>query len=232
MKKDLLSLADVTADELWHLIKAALALQAEGRRPLLAGRSLALIFEKPSLRTRVSFDIAMNHLGGHALYLSPAEVGLGKREAVADVARVLSRYVYGIVGRTFTHRDVDALAQYATVPVINGLSDEEHPCQALSDLLTIYEKKGELAYVGNQNAGRFADFILDADVRLVSGPNQNAFGMIFRVQDSQQDFYFFKVTANGYYVVGKRLNGIPQVILNKESEYLQKGYNTNHLTVV
>lgn len=94
------------------------------------------------------------------------------------------------------------------------------------------EKKGGLSFLRNQSAGQFTDFILEADVRLVSGPNQNAFGIIFRVLDSQQDFYFFKVTANGYYVVGKRLNGIPQVILNKESGYLQKGYNTNHLKVV
>jgi Leucine-rich repeat (LRR) protein len=94
------------------------------------------------------------------------------------------------------------------------------------------EKKGGLSFLSNRSAGPFADFILEADVRLVSGPNQNAFGMIFRTLDTQQDFYFFKVTANGYFVVGKRLNGIPQVILNKESEYLQKDYNTNHLTVI
>ncbi|GAG40284.1 unnamed protein product, partial [marine sediment metagenome] len=117
---------------------------------------LALIFEKPSLRTRVSFDVAMNQLGGHTLMLSPAEVGLGEREPIADVARVLSRYVDGIVARTFAHQSVVLLARYATVPLINGLTDEEHPCQVLSDLLTIHEKKGGLegltvAYIGDAN---------------------------------------------------------------------------------
>jgi len=123
---------------------------------ILGGKTLALLFEKPSLRTRASFDVAMQQLGGHALYLSPAEVGLGEREPVADVARVLSRYVDAIAARTFKHETVEELARWADVPVINALSDGEHPCQALADLLTIYEKKDRwrglvLAFVGDGN---------------------------------------------------------------------------------
>ena len=154
--KHLLSIANLDSKEIQRLIRSAIELKRAVRRPLLEGRTLALIFEKPSLRTRVSFDVAMHQLGGHALYLSPAEVGLGEREPISDVARVLSRYVDGIVARTFSHKSVETLAQYATVPVINGLSDEEHPCQILADLLTIYEKKGSLegliiSYVGDAN---------------------------------------------------------------------------------
>ena len=154
--KDLISIADLTSKDIQNLIKSAIELKQGGKRPLLEGRTLALIFEKPSLRTRVSFDVAMSQLGGHALMLSPAEVGLGQREPIADVARVLSRYVDGIVARTFAHQSVALLAKYATVSVINGLSDEEHPCQVLSDLLTIYEKKGGLegltiSYIGDAN---------------------------------------------------------------------------------
>jgi len=131
-------------------------LKRGGRKLSLDGRTLALIFEKPSLRTRVSFDVAISQLGGHAIYLSQAEVGLGEREPIADVARVLSRYVDGIVARTFAHHSVALLAKHASIPVINGLSDEEHPCQILSDLLTIHEKKGKLkglavAYIGDAN---------------------------------------------------------------------------------
>jgi ornithine carbamoyltransferase len=126
------------------------------RKPKFPGKVLAMLFEKPSLRTRVSFDVAMCQLGGHAIYLSQNEVGLGKREAVSDVAKVLSRYVNIIAARTFDHETVELLAQYATVPVINALSDLEHPCQALADLFTIKEKKGKLqgvnvAYVGDGN---------------------------------------------------------------------------------
>jgi len=154
--KDLMSIADLTSDEIHELIRSALWLKQTGKKTLLEGKILALIFEKPSLRTRVSFDVAMNQLGGHSLMLSQAEVGLGEREPIADVARVLSRYVDGIVARTFAHRSVALLAKHATVPVINGLTDEEHPCQALSDLLTIHEKKGGLeglsvAYIGDAN---------------------------------------------------------------------------------
>lgn len=155
-----LSLADLSADDIQRLLDLAIELKQEwrqgGNRPILANKTLGMIFQKPSLRTRVSFDMAMLHLGGHALYLSPDEIGLGKRESVADVARVLSRYVDVIMARVFAHDHVVELARYSRVPVINGLSDYSHPCQGLADLLTIYEVFGrlrglKLAYVGDGN---------------------------------------------------------------------------------
>jgi ornithine carbamoyltransferase len=153
----LLSVADLTSAEIQHLIEnAAFLKRGQKADARLKGKTVALLFEKPSLRTRVSFEVAMWQLGGHAVYLSPSEVGLGKRESISDVARTLSRFVNGIVARTFAHQTVKMLAEYGTVPVINGLSDYEHPCQALGDLLTILEKKGDLkglrlAYVGDGN---------------------------------------------------------------------------------
>lgn len=154
--KDLLSISDLTSDDIQSLISDAIDAKDQGWVSMLEGKSLALLFEKPSLRTRVSFEIAMRQLGGQCLYLSPAEVGLGERESVADVARVLSRYVDGIAARTFSHQTLKILATCSDVPVINALSDLEHPCQALADLLTVYEKKGELegltlAYIGDGN---------------------------------------------------------------------------------
>ena len=154
--KDLLSIADLNREDIPLLISRAIELKEEGWRHSLSEKVLALVFEKPSLRTRVSFEMAMRQMGGSAIYLSPAEVGLGKREPVPDVARVLSRYVDAIAARTFSHETLELLARYADVPVINVLSDLEHPCQALADLLTIHEKKGELegltlAYVGDGN---------------------------------------------------------------------------------
>jgi ornithine carbamoyltransferase len=154
--KDLLSVADLTSDDIRQLISDAVDMKAAGWLSTLSGKTLAIMFEKPSLRTRVSFELAMRQLGGQTIYLSPAEVGLGQREAVADVARVLSRYVDAVAARTFSHQALEALASYASVPVINALSDWEHPCQALADLLTIYEKRGELngltlAFVGDGN---------------------------------------------------------------------------------
>ncbi len=156
MKKNLLSVSDLDRKEIEQLIEQALRMKKVEAPPSLAGRTLALLFEKPSLRTRVSFEIAMYQLGGHSIYLSPEEVGLGKREPVADVARVLSRYVDGIAARTFSQETLRILAGHSSVPVINALSDLEHPCQALSDLLTIYEKKGRLhglnlAFIGDSN---------------------------------------------------------------------------------
>ncbi len=158
--KHLLSLADLTPRQLIGLLNLAIGLKAEwkngGNPPYLQGTTLGMIFQKPSLRTRVSFDMAMLHLGGHALYLSPDEIALGQRESVADVARVLGRYVNVIMARVFSHKDVLELARYAPVPVINGLSDYSHPCQGLADLLTIYERLGKfkgikIAYVGDGN---------------------------------------------------------------------------------
>ena len=154
--KDLLSVADITSQDIQLLITNAVEMKTESWSSLLSGKVLALMFEKPSLRTRVSFEIAMRQLGGDIIYLSPAEVSLGQRESVPDVARVLSGYVAAIAARTFSHQTLEVLGEYSRVPVINALSDLEHPCQALADLLTIYEKKGRLegltlAFVGDGN---------------------------------------------------------------------------------
>ena len=158
--KDFIGVADLSPQEIWHILNRAKELKEEwrsgGNQPLLKGKVLGMIFQKPSLRTRVSFDMAMLHLGGHALYLSPDEIGLGKRESVADIARVLSRYVDIIMARVFDHQHILQLAEYSRVPVINGLSDYNHPCQAMTDVFTIWEKKGDLpglklAYVGDGN---------------------------------------------------------------------------------
>jgi ornithine carbamoyltransferase len=155
MGKDLLSIADLTAEDIWGLLGSAQELRgAWGQQ--LQGKVVALLFEKPSLRTRVSFEVAMRQLGGHSLFLSPSEVGLGQREPVAHVAQVLSRYVDGLVVRTFAQSLLHELAEHASIPVINGLSDYEHPCQALADLLTIYRNKGKLAgltlaFIGDAN---------------------------------------------------------------------------------
>ena len=154
--KDLLSVADLGGEDIRLLISEAIDMKARGWLSMLSGKTLVIMFEKPSLRTRVSFELAMRQLGGETVYLSPAEVGLGERESVPDVARVLSRYVDAIAARTFSHHTLEVLASYSRVPVINALSDWEHPCQALADLLTIYEKKGELngltlAFVGDGN---------------------------------------------------------------------------------
>lgn len=158
--KDFISLADLTPEEIWTFLNKAVELKqawkAGGNEPILKGKVLAMVFQKPSLRTRVSFDVGMLHLGGQALYLSPAEIGLGGRESVPDVARVLSGYVQGIMARTFAHEHILQLAEYASVPVINGLSDYNHPCQALTDFLTILEHKDtlpglKLAYLGDGN---------------------------------------------------------------------------------
>jgi len=156
MKRDLLSVSDLGRAEIEQLIEQALIMKRGDTLCLLSGKTLALLFEKPSLRTRVSFELAMSQLGGHAIYLSPEEVGLGRREAIPDVARVLSRYVNCIAARTFSHQTLLTLAEHSSVPVINALSDLEHPCQALADLLTIYEKKGKLtgltlAFIGDGN---------------------------------------------------------------------------------
>lgn len=154
--RDLISIADLSAEELELVLSVAARLKRDGYPAALAGRTLALLFEKPSLRTRVSFDVAMQQLGGHAVYLPQSEVGLGQREPVADVARVLSRYVHGIVARTYAQQTLLDLAEHASVPIINALSDDEHPCQALADLLTIVECKGavcgvRIAFVGDGN---------------------------------------------------------------------------------
>ncbi len=140
---DFISIADIPTDVLWEWLRTAKALKEEwragGNKPVLKGKILGMVFQKPSLRTRVSFDVAMRHLSGDALYLSPQEIRLGERETVPDAARVLSGYVDGIMARVFAHEHILQLAEYATVPVINGLSDFNHPAQAFSDLFTLYE---------------------------------------------------------------------------------------------
>ncbi len=158
--KHFLSLADLSRAEFDDLLEESIRRKAEWRSgerpPLLRGKVLAMVFQKPSLRTRVSFDMAMRHLGGDALYLSPNEIGLGQRESIADVSRVLSRYVDAIMARVFAHDHVVELARHASVPVINGLSDYSHPCQGLADFLTIRERFGReerlrVAYLGDGN---------------------------------------------------------------------------------
>ena len=158
--KDLLSVADLSRDRLLSLFTLAADLKhgwKTGRRLApLAGRSLALIFEKPSLRTRVTFEVGIVQLGGRAVYLSGGEIGLGTRETVPDVARNLSRWVDGIAARVFSHATVQGLARHATIPVINGLSDFEHPCQALADYFTLWERGVDLgsmrlAWIGDGN---------------------------------------------------------------------------------
>jgi ornithine carbamoyltransferase len=179
LKQDFLSLADLTATELADLLALAVRLKQEwkagGNAPVLQGKTLGMVFTKPSLRTRVSFEMGMRHLGGHAMYIAPDEIQLGKRESIPDVARVLSRYVDGIMARVFAHADVVTLAQYSRVPVINGLSDYTHPCQGLADLLTIIEHQGgvqgrTIAYVGDANnvtnSLAFGGALLGAHVRV------------------------------------------------------------------
>jgi ornithine carbamoyltransferase len=160
MKKDFIAISDYSSEELQSMLDLAIKLKKElkagGNQPLLKGKVLGMIFQKPSLRTRVSFDIAMRQLGGDALYLSPNEIGLGQRESIADIARVLSGYVDAIMARVFAHDHVLQLAQWADIPVVNGLSDYNHPCQGMADALTIIEKFGKLkglnvTYVGDAN---------------------------------------------------------------------------------
>jgi len=154
--KDFLSISNLDSGDIMRLITSAIDMKARGWNSLLSEKILVLMFEKPSLRTRVSFEVAMRQLGGHCINLTPDEARLGKRESFPDAARVLSRYANAIAARTFLHETVETLAMYASVPVINALSDLEHPCQALADLLTIYENKGTLegitlAFIGDGN---------------------------------------------------------------------------------
>ncbi len=154
--RHLTSILDLSPEDLEQVLDVALSIKRDGTGPILSGQVLALLFEKPSLRTRVSFEVAMTRLGGRAIYMNGSEVQMGDREPVQDVARVLSRMVDGIAMRTFAQAPLSELAQWASVPVVNALSDEEHPCQALADLLTLRERFATLrglglTYVGEGN---------------------------------------------------------------------------------
>src|SRR5438270_14019283 len=155
---DFLSIKDFTPRQIRRFLTLASAIQLQpgAYTEALKGKTLALIFEKPSLRTRVTFDVGIHQLGGFSLYLSAAEINLGKRESVYDVAKNLERMVQGIMIRTFAHGIVEEMAEYAGIPVINGLSDYSHPCQALADYFTILEVKGtvgrrKIAFIGDGN---------------------------------------------------------------------------------
>jgi ornithine carbamoyltransferase len=158
--KHFLAISDLSSGEVQDLLDLAIKLKEEyfkkGNPPYFKGKVLGMIFQKPSLRTRVSFDMAMRHMGGDALYLSPNEIGLGKRESIADIARVLSGYLHALMARTFDHAHVLELAKWSEIPVVNGLSDYNHPCQGIGDALTIQEKFGKakglnVAYIGDGN---------------------------------------------------------------------------------
>lgn len=158
--RDFISFHDFNQDELSFILEVAKDLKAEQRagrpHPILQGKTLGMVFTKSSTRTRVSFEVGMYQLGGHALFLSGRDIQLGRGEPISDTARVLSRMVDGIMIRTFSHQEVLELAEFSTIPIINGLTDLLHPCQVLADLMTIQEHKGrleglKLAYVGDGN---------------------------------------------------------------------------------
>lgn len=158
--RDFISTDDFSREELQLILQTAQTLKKRlresGPKPTLSGKTLAMIFQKPSNRTRVSFEIGMHQLGGHALYIAGAEIGMGEREPIADIARVMTRYVDAVMIRANFHSDILSFAENASVPVINGLSDLEHPCQAMADMLTVLEHRGKLegvsmCYIGDGN---------------------------------------------------------------------------------
>ncbi len=171
MKRDFLRLWDLSEEEIYAIIQRAIELKRgvdPGNCPLI-GRSVGLIFEKPSTRTRISFEVGIYQLGGQPIYMTPQEIQLGRGETISDTARVLSRYLSGVVIRTFAHRTLEEFASNAGIPVINGLSDLHHPCQTLADLMTIQEKKGrikglKIAYIGDGN--NVANSLIEASGRL------------------------------------------------------------------
>lgn len=178
MKKDFLAVTDFTTEEIFSVFELARQLKEKTKRrephKLLEGYTLAMVFAKPSARTRVSFETGMFQLGGHALYLAPQDIGIGKREAVKDVARVLSRYNDLIMARLFDHRDIEELAKYASVPVINGLTDYNHPCQIMADAFTILEKRRKIentkiVFIGDGNnvAHSWINFAARVPIHLV-----------------------------------------------------------------
>ena len=178
---DLVSIHDLPREEIAEILELAVRIKRDpdAFSAALPNRTLAMIFEKPSLRTRVSFEAGMTQLGGHAIYLGPADISMGKRESVADIARTLSGMADGIMARTFSHEAIVDLARFAGIPVINGLSDHSHPCQALADFLTIREALGRtegitLAYVGDGNnvthSLMYAAAKLGANIRVATPP--------------------------------------------------------------
>ncbi|MCD6381798.1 MAG: ornithine carbamoyltransferase, partial [Candidatus Aenigmarchaeota archaeon] len=167
-KRDIISILDMK-DDIEEIIDLAIELKGKAKRgesiEYLKGKTLAMIFEKSSTRTRVSFEVAMQKLGGHAIFLSKNDIQLGRGETIEDTAKVLSRYVDAIMYRAYSHENMKELAKHATVPVINGLDDEEHPCQVLADFMTIKEKKGKLkglnfAYVGDGDNNMAHSYLL------------------------------------------------------------------------
>lgn len=170
MKRDFLTVWDISNGELEQLLRRAIELKAGkdiNKCPLL-GKSIGMIFEKPSSRTRISFEVGIYQLGGQPIYMNPEQLQLGRGEPISDTAIVMSRYLSGVVMRTYLHSTLEEFAHYASIPVINGLSDLHHPCQALADLLTIYEKKGKLegiklVYIGDGN--NVANSLIEASVK-------------------------------------------------------------------
>jgi len=170
MKRDLLTVWDLTEHEIARLIERAIELKsgADSNKCPLLGKSIGMIFEKPSTRTRISFEVGIYQMGGQPLYLNSEQLQLGRGETIPDTARVLSRYLSAIIMRTFLHSTIEDFAEHSSVPVINGLSDRHHPCQAIADLMTIYEKKGrlkgvKLAYIGDGN--NVANSLIEASVK-------------------------------------------------------------------
>lgn len=198
--KDLLSITDLTQRQILELLKLASKIKHELKikrenQPILRDKTLAMIFEKPSLRTRVSFETGMTQLGGHAIYLAPQDVQLGVRETIADAAGTLNRMVDGIMARVFKHEVLVELAKYTSIPVINGLSDLEHPCQILGDMLTIVEKKKKLsslslAFVGDgennvTHSLALASGLLGIDFRVAS---PKGYGMLPPISKKAREF--------------------------------------------
>ncbi len=186
--RHLVSIADLPAEDIQEIFKVAARLKKAHQRGLrdqcMVGKTLAMIFEKASMRTRVSFEVAMSQFGGHAICLAREDIRLGERESVPDVARVISRYVDGIMIRTFRHSHVEELARHSDVPVINGLSDFSHPCQALTDVFTVVERgldlaKAKIAYVGDSNNVARSLALLSAKLNLqlvIASPKKYSFG--------------------------------------------------------
>src|SRR5205085_9722731 len=203
--KDFIEIHDYTADEVREIFELARDIKAKPQRfdDVLEGQTLAMIFEKSSTRTRVSFEVGMLQLGGHALFLSARDIQLGRGEPIPDTARVLSRYVDGIMARTFAHKTVTDLAEYASVPVINGLTDLSHPCQAMTDYFTAWEKLGDLkgrkiAYAGDGNnmahSLMFGASKVGMNIAIATPPSYAPDPMVIAQSQGDADYAGTKVT--------------------------------------